>query len=797
MRHAQLALLLAVATITATAFCQAENISIDFNATPLAEALNRLQQVSGLRLAFSNDVVNEAEPVTLKAENEPVDDVLLRMLRPRGLECVYTGESMAAVVRAESDMGMAKMAGRALRTFVRLEKKLEGAVQAGDEVRVPGWTKEDDRELAEAIADSLACVSYCEMKGRDGTNEFGASAAEATRLMVSFDPEVRAAMAIIVAEWQQAGASDDGWARLREAAGGPRQDPDPLVRACSLYALCRIDAYGHRRDLLHLQAEIAAKPGDVPAECRFALAMTATPGVTERLRTDDNAAVRFIAWLRWQRERLWISSDVIYGPDQIPPALQASAGALLADRNPILRALGPWCMTFGLGWASRSTIKVPAAARAVAGGNDAWLKAAIEGNAPLLEAAAAYRDARIKLGPASAMRGVIALLISGKPSHESLGIASVIAAQWSFLRLCLFEPMLKLDASSVAALAESDRLWPRIAGIAANGLIDADESRRRISAALTSESEIDRLAGLLACTMLSLNGRVPAPSPEMEAAMVASFRRPAYVENALAARALGRGMAIEKVLPILRDEVRKNPRLPRTRFLLQAAIDPGGQRARAEWREQIQDLVMESGDPGLQTFFLQKDDLWISDPPQLAKVILGCRPEVLAWLLSDFRANSRLKESMWRPAISERIASIAADAATRAIAGRTMASYVTLSSRSLDKANKRLLLPVAAQVLAPCFEKGADDGQIAAGFDLIAALLRNGPFSWPDALDWVEMPAAGRDAAARALSWANDPPHNKRAADLLASLCRWSEGRKAVAATGLNGMGRRPGVDDG
>ncbi|HUW30777.1 MAG TPA: hypothetical protein VM223_04130, partial [Planctomycetota bacterium] len=53
-------------------------VSMDLDATPLAEALNRLQEASGLRLAFSTDVIKDAQPVTLSAKDEPVDSVLLR-----------------------------------------------------------------------------------------------------------------------------------------------------------------------------------------------------------------------------------------------------------------------------------------------------------------------------------------------------------------------------------------------------------------------------------------------------------------------------------------------------------------------------------------------------------------------------------------------------------------------------------------------------------------------------------------------------------------------------------------------
>ena len=514
--------------------------------------------------------------------------------------------------------------------------------------------------------------------------------------------------------------------------------------------------------------------------------MTASPRVAEKLRSDANAAVRFIAWQRWQKERLWIASDVIYDQNEIPPVLQTSAAALLADRSPILRSLGPWCMFFGLEWASRNAAKVPAAARAIAEGKDPWLKLGVDASSPLLEGIAACLTDSRKLDPPAAMAGIVALLTSGKPSHEALGVACVVAGKCALLQQSPgFEKVLKLDASPVAALGESNHLWARIAGIAANGLIDADGARGRIASALQSESEIDRLAGLLACTMLSLNERTPPPTPQMEAAMIACFRSPAYAESALAAQAVGRSMAIQKVLPILRDHVRNKPRLPRTLILLEAAIGPGWQRAPFPARQEIGSIVLESSDPGLQIFYLQKDDLWTFDPALLAQVIRRCRPEVLAWMLSDFRVNTRLKASEWRPALTERIVSMAghAAAATRAIAARAMASYASVSSGSLDKENKRQLLQAAARVLAPCFDKGANADHVAAGFELIAALLSDhGPFGWPDDLGWLELPAAGRDAVARALSWANEAPHSQRAADLLASLFRWNQGRKALAA---------------
>ncbi|HUU68869.1 MAG TPA: STN domain-containing protein, partial [Planctomycetota bacterium] len=203
--------------------------TIDLKAVPLAEALNRLQDASGLHLAFSTDLVKDAEPVTLSAKDEPVDAVLLRILRPRGLECIYTGKTMAAIVRADSNMGMAKAAGRAMRTFARLARKLEGAVQEGDEVKVPGWVEEDDRALAEAYVE-LNCVM--DHFARGARRQKGSISKEdiddAQRALECFDPDVRIGMTSSSAYFHLKDV------RTADALAEMAAHPDPLVRAAAV-----------------------------------------------------------------------------------------------------------------------------------------------------------------------------------------------------------------------------------------------------------------------------------------------------------------------------------------------------------------------------------------------------------------------------------------------------------------------------------------------------------------------------------------------------------------------------------
>ncbi|NQT21782.1 MAG: STN domain-containing protein, partial [Planctomycetes bacterium] len=155
--RATILVLLAFLLATATAHAAPEDhpVTIDLKDAPLPDALKQIEQQSGLRLAYDQELIEKAEPVTLKVENMPAGEVLRRILRPRGLEYIQTSRTMLAIVPADSDMGMAKMAGRAIRTFARLAKKLEAAEQHGDEVKVPGWTDADDRALAEGLMDFL------------------------------------------------------------------------------------------------------------------------------------------------------------------------------------------------------------------------------------------------------------------------------------------------------------------------------------------------------------------------------------------------------------------------------------------------------------------------------------------------------------------------------------------------------------------------------------------------------------------------------------------------------------------
>ncbi|HRU06896.1 MAG TPA: hypothetical protein P5137_14105, partial [Candidatus Brocadiia bacterium] len=121
-------------------------VTLDLKNVPLAEALAKFQDVT---VQDPSGLLAKTGPVTLAAKDLDADAALYAILRPQGLECVWLADNRVRLYPAESAVGMAKTAGRSLRTFVNLVAKLEKAVSEGDEVRVPDWLDTDDTRLAQ------------------------------------------------------------------------------------------------------------------------------------------------------------------------------------------------------------------------------------------------------------------------------------------------------------------------------------------------------------------------------------------------------------------------------------------------------------------------------------------------------------------------------------------------------------------------------------------------------------------------------------------------------------------------
>jgi hypothetical protein len=76
-----------------------QQVTLTLTDESLPNALDQIQKASGIRLAYSQELVADAKPVTLKAEDEPSDDVLHRLLepQPRGTAAERPAENVLAM----------------------------------------------------------------------------------------------------------------------------------------------------------------------------------------------------------------------------------------------------------------------------------------------------------------------------------------------------------------------------------------------------------------------------------------------------------------------------------------------------------------------------------------------------------------------------------------------------------------------------------------------------------------------------------------------------------------------------
>ncbi len=107
-------LLLFVTLCTLAAPAQDVKVSIDADQQPLAKVLNMLEQQSGYNFFYSNDLIADATPVTIKVSNEALADVLKRILPQRNLS--YTVDKRQIILAradAPASQGPAKKKGGA------------------------------------------------------------------------------------------------------------------------------------------------------------------------------------------------------------------------------------------------------------------------------------------------------------------------------------------------------------------------------------------------------------------------------------------------------------------------------------------------------------------------------------------------------------------------------------------------------------------------------------------------------------------------------------------------------------
>jgi len=708
------------------------HVTLELNATPLAEALDRLQDASGLHLAFASDLVKDAEPVTLSAKDEPVDSVLRRILRPRGMEFIYTADTMAAIVPQASDAGMAKAAGRALRTFARLARKLEGAVQKGDEVRVPGWMGSDDRAVAEAALDMCASLYFF---GRGRAKEDAPP--DLARLVTAYDGDVRAgAFAAVTAgilPWESRPrlTPDRRVAALEPAVRKLLADPDPAVRGSGVIIALGLNAVAPGEWGAVLREATAGGAKDFSPGVRFAAALAAAfasqPGkaggfddTMVALRSDSCAAVRGVAWARWL-SRMTREADADL-------AMREFIQALAAEKNPILRSAG--ALAACSAWEGNAA-RIRQLASSPAIDADPWLKLSAElfASCALADSGKPPPDAA-DAGQGSDQGGgalgrVADLMASGKRSHKALAaLALAFAAR---------RPGGKPDLSRIAALADSECVYVRLAAIVINGLCADAPSDARLLKALQSTDELDRIAALSVYALSERPGRADAAPPPnadaLEQALLAASRAPRYAESTLAAAALPRFSSFAGALAAFQNEVRRNPRGSRARAMLDGFRKMP--KARAELQEQRQmlivDALLESGCAELQVYFLKNIgflDYGLS-PPLLLTVVCEAEPEAVFTLIEMGSQNLgifdqlRNNEAIVGAMLDRLTAIFEAGGPKAAAAARCLAAYD--GKVRYDRTLGPIAAALADRMLEACMHGGASNGELAAACELAAS----------------------------------------------------------------------------
>jgi len=741
------------------------------------------------------------------------------------MEFICTAESMAAIVRADSDMAMAKAAGRALRTLATLAWKIDSAKQAGDEIVMPEWEEKDDRSLADAYAELARAKSWFTVPSYRnlGTRE---NVERACNRMLGalecFDHGVRVGTALMATSFTSHPVDDAQKGRLSAVLATMAAHPDPLVRAAGVVVGTRLWDFYDCKPRILIARELQQAAADPAPEVRFAVAYLGRRGWPELddrflrgLRNDPHAAVRAMAWL----------GPPFYSDYQ--PAL-ASVSVGLHDPNPIVRTI---CLDhiarllhcdnakreafaiYSMGAKRVAALadlfnddpaRLHGAMEAEGADDDPWLKIAAEA---LLARSAAIRCPRLRANsfewpeetdevPANVVQAereahsVLArLLRSAKRSHAALASAMMMQAWgqiWS-------EPA---PFAAGAACAESPHLPARLIGIAACGVAEPEANAARLRKALASADELNRLAALWGICM----AQPRAAAPELQAPLTTLMRAGRRYESGLAARALGVTLPFDKLLALIQDECRTRPGSP-------AAIDVLTAISNRRLRSEIHtigytskddlgyypptahpnqmlllDVVLESRDAELQSAFLRVSAGSMNEnAPLLLTFItegeLGPFCELVQQssdLFLDSHDVSIPKKGFAREAALKRFAEVLSaregtlDPQTVAAIDRFVAGNAVLPLTQVRK-----VLDASAPHVQAWLRPDAPEGEIAAAGGLLRSVLSKvcrKPGDGPPlerCLNWQDLPPAFRDACRRVIALANHPVHGPMASSML------------------------------
>jgi len=738
-------------------------VSLDLKDASLSEALKQVEEASGLRLAYSQGLLANADLITLKADNQPVDEVLHRILRPNGLEFIYTGEKVAAIVRSDSNMGMAKAAGRALRTLWRLERKLE--VVGPDGLPAPGWSDADDIRLALAAVDlgtSIAWFGMLKAEYLDSRRHQPLPTAwELVHPMhIAFDPDVRAGAIVPSKVLENAMSFDTEDAeRARASLLALLEDPDPLVRACAFRAVpWTVSRYYSNERTTVLRDALQSASVDPAPEVRLAASLMCRSlyGIDESrkvlgaLRGDDCAAVRLVAWLLWL-------DGVPLGAR--PDVQQEITDALFAHRNPVVRAAAAVALSFA---SYRGPFMVEGLFAAT-DPNDSIIRRALSVCRPKADA--------------EWLNVMLELLTSDKRFDQALGVAGLAAS--SFKRSFRGEAIQRL--ALVLRLGETDTLLGRTVGTVTHAVMRTPDAEALLLESLRSTDELDRVLGLLSCALARSEF-----SAEVKAALRSRLASRAFSEQLLAAWAVRETFPFAEYLPLVKDAVERAPNSSLADLLLLPLCTPAetllGKNTELadQLRVRLLDIVLSSDDAKFQMRILRRSREYLGHEALLLHVVKKASASVLAGTLTDERFGSvtwrcRNAEGAARMLL-ERLEPLlrSNDPAERnaALAGMRTCLEIPRSKRVPADCTRKAL-DLLGEMIEASMADGAAPEQFARGLEHLAVAV--------GVETWADLPESIRRLSLQSLLLVNDAEYHVQAVNILRALwlatdsVRWEE----------------------
>jgi hypothetical protein len=649
---------------------------------------------------------------------------------------------------------MAKAFGRALATGIRLANKLDGAKVEGDEVKVPGWTAEDDEDLALGITDVIVFFAYARNRPWINSSQVGRDerVEEIRALLRSTDPLVRPGA--LMYGLTASGRSEFG----REIEQG-FADPHPVVRAVSAFQfVAALDIgqwQGQKSSAADAAATLRKLAADPEAGVRMVTAFALLLGNSRGMPVDPDGAVldQLLAdRSAFVRQTLRLGAFALNNPRAGVPEGPAKAKwlvlntddglkATLRDPNPIARAVS---------LAVAQMVQMDQQRRDKAAVRDRvaeiWTEAELAKD-PWMKMVHDLLTPALSGDYSVALEKVVASAVSDKHSHLAaagftVGVSGLVSLEGMTETAArgvvekTAPPKIPDLAPLVARLSSSQWLWAKLSGIAVNAYLPFASSQlatpippvggmRELSvkdfaasllatpltpealkaaedrqqAALRDPSEPVRLVALLALTGRTMAGQPCQPEP-----ILAALHSRRVPEMLLGAQCAGRCLAPDQLLKEVEFLLADPSRRSATETLLggiwlNTALRKLEPAAKLAFARQLAEIVIARQDPAFDIALFKNLEQWFQDAAQEKELA-----ELILTKASLEAITARYRHGFVRdteaPILLNRLKSAAADPAKRTAVLTTWAALADRLYNLPARENPAAILSLIDQAMA-------------------------------------------------------------------------------------------------